>query len=100
MTESSKDDTGNAEGLASGGTLGGALRSKRERNADDTDARASADPDARDAHNLDNAEKANFRVPAWLWDAFRETCEQEGRSASWTLREYMRRAVEEDATGL
>jgi predicted HicB family RNase H-like nuclease len=60
--------------------------------ADDTDAQAEAEGETE--------VKFNARVPASLRDAFQEVCEAEGRSMSWVVREYMRRAVRQGETGL
>ena len=74
-------------------TLGSALQSKRAKNADDTDARTAAGEDEPEV-------KFNARVPESLRDAFQNVCASEGRSMSWVVREYMRRAVEEGETGV
>ena len=80
-------------------TLKDALQSKKQRNADDTDAKRSTGERIR-PHDLSEAERANFRVPPALWDAFLQVCEKEGRSASWVLREHLHRVVEKGETGL
>ena len=80
-------------------TLEDALRSKKQRNADGTEAKRSTSGRIR-PHDLSEAERANFRVPPALWEAFLQVCEQEGRSASWVLREHLHRVVEEGETGL
>lgn len=73
--------------------LGSAMEQKTDTNADT------------DAVNTELGEegeeiKFNARVPVRLRDAFREVCESEGRSMSWVVREYMRRAVRNGETGL
>lgn len=75
------------------GALGGALQSKEERNAD---------PSATDTGELMDGDEVKFnaRVPEPLRDAFQDVCEAEGRSMSWVIREYMRRAAEQGETGL
>jgi hypothetical protein len=77
----------------SGGALDGILDSKQERNAD---------PSASDTGELTGGDEVKFnaRVPKNLRDAFQDLCESEGRSMSWVIREYMRRAVEQGETGL
>ena len=80
-------------------TLKNALQSKKQRNADDTAAKRSTGDRIR-PHNLSEAERANFRVPPALWDAFLRICKEEGRSASWVLREHLHQVVEEGETGL
>lgn len=76
-----------------GGALGGALQSKEERNAA---------PSATDTSELMDGDEVKFnaRVPENLRDAFQDLCESEGRSMSWVIREYMRRAAEQGETGL
>ena len=54
-------------------------------------------PDGTDPKDSGDEVKFNARIPENLRDAFQEVCESEGRSMSWTVREYMRRVVEEDA---
>lgn len=75
------------------GALDGALASKQQTNADTTAA-------SRGALMEGDEVKFNARVPENLRDAFQEVCESEGRSMSWTVREYMRRVVEDGETGL
>lgn len=80
-------------------TLKDALQSKKQRNADDTEAKHSTGDRIR-PHDLSEAERANFRVPPALWNAFLRVCESEGRSASWVLREHLHQVVEQGETGL
>ncbi|WP_103028241.1 ribbon-helix-helix domain-containing protein [Salinibacter altiplanensis] len=75
------------------GALSGALNAKTEPNADASDAEAGALMEGEEV-------KFNARVPSNLRDAFEEVCNSEGRSMSWVVREYMRRAVEDGETGL
>jgi Ribbon-helix-helix protein, copG family. len=75
------------------GALDGALSSKQKTNADATAVSRGALMEGEEV-------KFNARVPENLRDAFQELCEGEGRSMSWTVREYMRRAVEQGETGL
>lgn len=75
------------------GALDGVLSSKQEVNADSTAA-------SRGALMEGDEVKFNARIPENLRDAFQEVCESEGRSMSWAVREYMRRAVEQGETGL
>lgn len=75
------------------GPLAGALASKDTTNADTSAAETGA--------LLEGDEvKFNARIPENLRDAFADLCESEGRSMSWTVREYMRRAVQQGETGL
>lgn len=75
-----------------GGTLSGALESKTTRNAD---------PSGVERGQLEGDEvKFNARIPEPLRDAFQDVCKKEGRSMSWVVREFMRRAVREGETGL
>lgn len=75
------------------GALDGALSSKDEPNADPSAAEAGALMEGDDV-------KFNARVPENLRDAFENVCESEGRSMSWVVRQYMKRAVENNETGL
>lgn len=77
----------------SSGALDGALASKESANADTTAV-------SRGALMEGDEVKFNARIPENLRDAFQEVCESEGRSMSWTVREYMRRVVEKGETGL
>ena len=75
------------------GPLAGALASKDTTNANTSTAEAGA--------LLEGGEvKFNARIPENLRDAFGDLCESEGRSMSWVVREYMRRAVQQGETGL
>ncbi|WP_158704987.1 ribbon-helix-helix domain-containing protein [Salinibacter altiplanensis] len=76
-----------------GGALSAALETKTETNAD---------PSAASRGGLTEGEEVKFnaRIPENLRDAFSELCDQEGRSMSWVVREYMRRAVQQGETGL
>lgn len=75
------------------GVLDGAFESKTETNADTSTANRGA--------LLEGDEvKFNARVPENLRDAFQEVCEEEGRSMSWVIRQWMLHAVEEGETGL
>lgn len=75
------------------GPLSGALDSKDSPNADTSAAEAGALMEGDEV-------KFNARVPENLRDAFEDVCDSEGRSMSWVVREYMRRAVENGETGL
>lgn len=85
---SSDSDTGDQSGA-----LGAALETKTETNADPSSA-------GRGALLEGDEVKFNARVPDTLRDAFREVCEEEGRSMSWVIRQWMLQAVEEGETGL
>ena len=76
-----------------GGALGAALETKTETNADLSSASRGALLEGEEV-------KFNARVPENLRDAFQEVCEQEGRSMSWVIRQWMLQAVEEGETGL
>lgn len=75
------------------GALDGALASKESANADTTAV-------SRGALMEGDEVKFNARIPENLRDAFQEVCQREGRSMSWTVREYMRRVIEQGETGL
>lgn len=75
------------------GPLAGALASKETTNADTSTAETGALLEGKEV-------KFNARIPKNLRDAFADLCSREGRSMSWVVREYMRRAVEEGKTGL
>lgn len=72
--------------------LSSALETKSSANADPTAAQAEMD----EAGEV----KFNARVPGRLRDAFQKVCKSEGRSRSWVVREWMRRAVRNEETGL
>ena len=84
-------DDSNTEGES--GALGAALETKTETNADPSSASRGALLEGEEV-------KFNARVPENLRDAFQEVCEQEGRSMSWVIRQWMLQAVEEGETGL
>lgn len=69
------------------------METKTETNADPSSA-------GRGALLEGDEVKFNARVPDTLRDAFREVCEEEGRSMSWVIRQWMLQAVEEGETGL
>lgn len=75
------------------GPLAGALASKDQPNADTSLAETGALLEGEEV-------KFNARIPENLRDAFSDLCESEGRSMSWVVREYMRRAVQQGETGL
>lgn len=85
---SNDPDTGDENGA-----LDGASGAKTETNADTSTARRGALSEGEEV-------KFNARVPENLRDAFQEVCEEEGRSMSWVVRQWMLQAVEEGATGL
>lgn len=75
------------------GALASALSSKQGRNADATAASRGALLEGEEV-------KFNARIPENLRDAFSDLCEEEGRSMSWVIRQWMLQAVEEGETGL
>jgi hypothetical protein len=85
---SSDDDT-----TAQSGTLDGALSAKTERNADPSAANRGALTEGDEV-------KFNARIPENLRDAFSDLCEEEGRSMSWVIRQWMLQAVKEGETGM
>ena len=84
-------DDSNTEGES--GALGAALETKTETNADPSSANRGALLEGEEV-------KFNARVPENLRDAFQEVCEEEGRSMSWVIRQWMLQAVKERETGL
>jgi hypothetical protein len=79
--------------MSSSNPLDDALASKETANADTSAAETGA--------LLEGDEvKFNARIPENLRDAFSDLCESEGRSMSWVVREYMRRAVQQGETGV
>ena len=85
--------SGESDAEDTSGALGGAFDSKQETNADPSAA-------SRGALQEGDEVKFNARVPGNLRDAFQEVCEEEGRSMSWVIRQWMLQAVEEGETGL
>lgn len=73
--------------------LSDALQSKSSTNADPESTR-------REVHEGDDDVLFNVRVPPSLKEDFKNVCKRDGRTMSWVIREYMRRCVEADETGL
>ncbi|WP_103019395.1 ribbon-helix-helix domain-containing protein [Salinibacter altiplanensis] len=79
--------------IPANGALDAAMETKTEANADTSAASRGGLTEGEEV-------KFNARIPENLRDAFSDLCDQEGRSMSWVIRQWMLEAVEDGETGL